>query len=244
MEWTKMAFVDKPLFYNVPILAGVPSMVRAAGYTNPYLSTIMGAVQSAIFSYFSYNPFWGVLDSNGNPVMSADTVLNVDYRNDQRVSNFPVQEGSFASYDKINNPYSCRVSMAKGGKESERAKFIDDVDFVAKSLDLFTIVTPEKVYRNANVEGYDYSRTVDDGAYMYTVELRFTEIRQVTATYTTTETKTENAKQETAKSEVDLGKAEAKPVPTKQGGSMLDDLKRATVAGAKELYQSIVNLGK
>ena len=40
---------------------------------------------------------WGIFDQNGDPVITADTVVQVAYRREYHISEFPVEEGSFAS---------------------------------------------------------------------------------------------------------------------------------------------------
>ena len=53
---------------------------------------------------------WGIFDQSGDPVITADTIVEVGYRREYRISDFPVEEGSFASYNKVQTPYDVRVT--------------------------------------------------------------------------------------------------------------------------------------
>ena len=114
-------------------------------------------------------------------MISADTVTTLEYRGDSRVSDYPQEQGAFASYNKVQIPYEARVQLICGRLVPFRAKFLDQIEAAKQSTDLYKIVTPERVYTNANVVAYDTRREVKDGATLVKVNVHIEEIRVTAA---------------------------------------------------------------
>ena len=165
------------------IIAGVPALKI------PFKASILsaGAILAADFITSYFQQKWGIYDSGGNLVLEPDSFVGIDYANNWRISDYPVEQGSFASYNKVSTPYSSTVSMSKGGTESDRTAFLSTLDTIADGLTLYTITTPEKSYINATIERYDYERRVHRGAGMIFAHIRLKEVRQsATVQYTNT----------------------------------------------------------
>lgn len=76
---------------------------------------------------------------------------------------------------------------------------------LANSTDLFLVITPEAVYPNMAITGYDYAREASDGARLLKVNIHLAEVRQVEVKYTKT-------KSEGAQAQQDGGKVQPKEV--------------------------------
>lgn len=135
-----------------------------------------------------------VSDGSMQPVIVPDTVPRFEYRGESRVSDYPVEQGAFASYNKVSQPFDIRMMMVCSGlnfvqsgiqaiglnlgpKYMQKADFIDTLDYMLSTTDLFTIVTPDKIYPSVNMVHYDYKRETKNGATMLIVEAWFQEIR-------------------------------------------------------------------
>lgn len=240
-----MAIIPKPPFPNVPKLPGVPQLVRSNLFPpapSPVLALgfALGALWQAIFA----TPQWGIYRSviptrqaTANtdneleevtvvakrlPVVVPDSFGEFSYRNEWSLSDFPVQQGAFASYNKVSQPYEIVVRLRKGGTKEARKQFLDSIDAITDSLQLFDIVTPEKTYLNVNIVRYELSRRGAGGAFFLSeVDLYFREIRQVTSTYTTTAVVTQNAQNASAVSVVNTGVVQAQPTTLTAEGAGL-----------------------
>ena len=73
---------------------------------------------------------WGVF-SGGAPVITADTVTSLDYKQEWAISDFPVERGAFESYDKVALPYDARVRFAAGGSAANREALLGSIAAVA-----------------------------------------------------------------------------------------------------------------
>lgn len=144
-----------------------------------------------------FGNYWGVFDQNGIPLLLADNVKSVKFQNRSKVSTAPLEKGSFAAYNKVIEPYTVNVVMTKGsGGVKERGAFLALVDAFANSTDLFMVITPEAIYPNCNIVGYDYVREAGDGARLLKVNLHLQEIREVEVEYTKTKAESAEAVQE------------------------------------------------
>jgi hypothetical protein len=175
-------------FPNVPNLPGAPQVARSLSEAITTVSIGAASIQSVLASASQAPNIWGVFDSGGNQVVTPDSVREFGTRGEWRVSNFPVQEGSFASYNKVALPAEYFIRMVKGGSVSARQAFQAQVEMVAASLDLYTIITPEESYQNANVTRYEITRKGVADAFFVTVDLFFQKIIQIGAQYSTTST--------------------------------------------------------
>lgn len=121
-------------------------------------------------------PEWGIF-LDGVPVVVADSVINFDWKNDSRISDYQVEQGSFESYNKVETPYEARFRFSAGGSAARRQRLLDSVRAIAKTRDLYDVVTPEAVYLDANVTHVDYRRTSTDGVGLLKVDIGLTEVR-------------------------------------------------------------------
>ena len=133
-------------------------------------------------------PRWGIF-KDGAPALQYRTILKFDYRRDFAIADYPVEEGGFQSYDKVQLPFDVRLTLASGSSEEERQALIESVDEEAASLDLLDVVTPEKTYTSCNISHHDFRRTAGNGVGMVAVDVWFVEIR-ATAAATFSDTKT------------------------------------------------------
>jgi hypothetical protein len=173
-------FVVLPAFPDVPIAPGVPPVARALGAAFATTAAALVADAAGVLSLFS-SPQWGVFDLNGSPVIVPDSIFGFEFRREFRLSNFPVEQGGFGTYNKVALPFEPRVTMTSNGENVDRATFLAQVDAACSSLNLYSVVTPEVTYPSVNLTHYDYRRQAQDGATLLTVDLWFEEVR-ITAT--------------------------------------------------------------
>jgi len=148
--------------------------------TDPQLAT-----QDSSDSRGQLAPVFGIF-LNGSQVLMGDSFLGYEYINESKVPQYPMQSGSFYSYNKVATPSDVRVRITKGGSVADRSALLGELQTRAASLDLYDIVTPEQTYRSMNIVKVSHRHSDRDGATMLTLELWFLEIRQNTGTAFTT----------------------------------------------------------
>lgn len=205
-------------FPKVPNLPGVPQLPRLPGIATVPPVLGIAAAAGALWRAVSAAPQWGIfkqVKDGGTitvkiagvsstqtlpvppqalqPVVVPDSIEDFGYRNEYEISNYFVQDGGFADYNKVANPFEPYVRMTKTGSKSDRSIFLQQCEDILASLDLYYILTPERTYLNVNPYRMEMLRKGTGGAYRVDVDLYFQEIRSVTAQYTTTAPTTTNA---------------------------------------------------
>lgn len=157
---------------NVPNLPGVPTLSSYSSFAGTLLVADTIAFITSLF-----RTEWGAF-KNGLPVIIADNVIDLSFKQDFSVANYPIERGGFESYDKVNSPLEVRVRFSAGGVLIDRQDLLKSVSLVADSLDIFDIVTPEVIYMGVNMMHFDYQRAADRGAGMIVVDTWWVEIRE------------------------------------------------------------------
>lgn len=189
--------IVKPPYPSVPDLPGVPHLPRSPNFP-VVVQSILGLIEGQIWQILNSGPIWGIVNANGQRVLDPDSIMAFAYRNESKIASFPVQDGAFASYNKVASPFETVVRVTKGGNVNDRQVFLDTLDMLSRTTDLYSVITPEVVYLNVNIAGYDYQRTAANGAYMIIADIRLVEIRRVAPQYTTVSQQTVNAQQPSA----------------------------------------------
>lgn len=195
-------------FPDVPAYPGVPALVRGANIP-PAIQVDLGEVQTLLAAAVQSGTLWGIFDSQGNqlgiqlqgnglfqsiiqqiaggagPILSTSSL---EYDKETIVSDFPIEEGSFANYNKVERPGSPKVVLVLSGSKSDTTAFLNAINAACTDTELYSVVTPEVVYYNYSVSRYNYRRTSTQGASMVTVEISLIEIRQVSAQFSSVQT--------------------------------------------------------
>jgi hypothetical protein len=200
--------VPLPPFPFVPALPGVPQMPRSLLFpTNVAIAIAVAATSGVLWQASRSAPVWGVFDSNGALVVHADSVQEFGWRKENRVPNFPIQQGQFGTYNRVGLPFESSITLVKGGSDAERNAFLQEIDtlIAQANINLYTIRTPEKSYVNVTCTRAELARRGAGNAFYFDVELYFTEVQQVTAQYSQQTTPTSNAQVPSAVPPVNQG---------------------------------------
>ena len=202
-------------FPNVPKLPGVPQLLRSAvNSVSPSIGLAAVALGRLALAFTSQIQ-WGIFTDSASPgidigttnpidgrarqqtrtpVLMPDSIVDFDYRNDFQVSTFPVQQGQFASYNKVANPFEIALRLAKGGSKADREQFLADIEALTFTTALYTVLTPEKEYTSLNFTRYELNRRGVTGAYFFAeVDLFAIQIREVIPSYTSQSAATANS---------------------------------------------------
>ena len=177
------------VFPNVPNVPGVPALPRLPGAV-PAVVQLLVADALSLFAGFGSTQ-WGLF-LNGLPVVTAESVVSFDFKKGANISNFPVENGGFESYNKVKRPFDVRLRFSTGGSLADRQALLDSIDDAVDSLDLMDAVTPEVTYQNVNPIHYDYRRTAINGVGLLIVDV-FCEQVRVTASTSFTSQQSSNS---------------------------------------------------
>lgn len=175
-------------FPNVPELPGVPDLRRSA--VGLLVRTgIQGKLQAldrfGILGLLIGPPYQIVSYETGKQIILPDSVISFEYKGQARLAGYPMEEGAFSTYNKVQTPYDIRIRMVCGGNSwMTREAFMTAMQGLQQSLEVVQIVTPDQTYNRVNMERWDYKRTAQNGVSLLTVDAAFSEIRDTaTAVY-------------------------------------------------------------
>lgn len=204
------------LFPNVPAYPGVPQLTRpvqAAIASNPTVAIGLGSLENLLGNALQQAPQWGIFDADGNQLgvsgnssttgqlilqalasqvtgQTAPTLstFSFGYTREAKLSDFGVEGGAFASYNKVQLPANPTVTLILAGSEDDRTRFLDALEYACSTTDNYSVVTPEYTYANYNLERFTYARRANQGATLLIVDITLKEVRQVSATFATVST--------------------------------------------------------
>lgn len=169
---------------DVPNVPGIPPVL----FLNPLAALPSLLVADAVGLFLGYAPqIYGIFSQAGMPVVICDSIITVEYKQEFVLSTFPMEQGAFNTYDKVQTPYDARLRCATGGSPAARQAFLASIDAIIGDINLYSIVTPDKVYTSANIIHQDYKRAASSGAGLLQVDIFLEEVR-VTGSATTTST--------------------------------------------------------
>ena len=128
---------------------------------------------------------WDMFDSKGRKLFTFDTFFSLDSLADARVTQAPVENGTFASYNKTVSPMRTTVVLGYTGLALIRAAILRRCESLLKGTELVSIVTPDKTFVNMSVVAVDHSYTAVNGVDRLMLALTLEEVRQVQPAYAT-----------------------------------------------------------
>ena len=182
--------------------------------------TSLSNVAATALSFFNgsnSNEFSLVDPDSGLSVLIFSSMLEFNLRAEGYAVSAPVEQGSFASYNKVDSPNLLEVQIAIQGTDDELQIALKTLDGLQSSASKLNFVTPVAEYANYTLESYDFSMKRRDGLGVLYIRLRLVEIREVEARYTETKPiSSGNAKNPANASTTDRGKTQAQTPTAEQ----------------------------
>lgn len=120
----------------------------------------------------------------GRNAVTFTSFIGAEITDEGKVVSGPVEEGSFASYNKTDSPLDVKVTLGMQGDNATLQEAIDALEQLRFSTDLVNLVTPVVEYEDLNLEKFSYSLKREDGRGCLYVDLHLVEIIEVEAQYT------------------------------------------------------------
>lgn len=169
--------------------------------------------------------------SQNVPVVKIDSMVMLDSRSDTQVSDYRLEMGGYASYNKVQQPETVNVVMTRGGRLADRTAFLEWLDKNVGETTVYNIVTPEKVFKDVTLESYEVLREAQrGGASLIEARCVFRQIRQVKAVVSGEQASTENAQSanDAPTEKVEHKQAESSSMLDNVVGTITNGFERAT----------------
>lgn len=119
---------------------------------------------------------WTILDERGMSALNFTSFIDINLSDHARTLTCPIEEGGFATYNKVQAPLDIKVVLSTQGDNSLFNHILNRLEQYKEDACLLFIVTPAAFYENMTLVGYSYRRSRESGAGQLTVELAFKEI--------------------------------------------------------------------
>lgn len=169
------------------------------------------ASASSFFMGANSNEFALVDSETSLSAFDFDSLIQFEVRAEGYVVSAPIEQGSFASYNKVDSPNSIEVQLAKQGTDDVLQAALKTLDELQTTASKVNFVTPVAEYANYTIASYDFSMSQRDGLGVLYIRLHLIEIREVSPQYTDSKSiSSSNAKNAADASTTDRGKTQAK----------------------------------
>lgn len=104
-------------------------------------------------------------------------------RYDVALSDYPVENGTFANYNKVKRPTSVTVTLVKTGSDVARFAWFAAIQQMEaeKPTQLYTIISPQSVFVDYTIGPMSYETRPDRGSNILYLSLTFVEVPQIPA---------------------------------------------------------------
>ena len=165
-------------FPDVPKLPGVPALARSgtSQFVQPSVSAITPSDSKLPQNLLGIK--CAIVNNDGSTTLTPDSFIDFEFREEHKVPNYPVEQGSFSSYNKIALPFECRITITcSGNGPMKKPDFLSAIEILLNGLNLTTIVTPDASYSSLNLTHVDYRRDARQGTTLIIADLNFEEIK-------------------------------------------------------------------
>ena len=185
---------------NIPALPGVPALARSNN------AQFVGAALNIAGQLLPNNLFgqkYSIVDDAGKTVLVPNSFVSFEYKKEAKVPFYPIEQGGFQGYNKVQLPAEIRVTCAvtgsmtgllqsfdifklNGATPMGKTAFINQVNELITSVSVLTINTPNKNFPDYTLTHFDYRQESKMGAVMLIAQLYFQQIISVASTTVTT----------------------------------------------------------
>lgn len=121
-------------------------------------------------------------DDGNNAIIGFKSMLKAEYKSSGKTVFEPIEENSFATYNKTTEPREFYFELALQAPQQDFGAILEKLEQLKKGVDLFSFITPFSSYSDLTLEGY--STTIETTTSMLIVGLQCKEVIQVAQGYT------------------------------------------------------------
>ena len=68
---------------------------------------------------------WNIIDENGERVLTFDSFIKSSVNSESKVTQMPVERGSFVDYNIVKTPLNMTVTLVKSGSSDELSEYVN-----------------------------------------------------------------------------------------------------------------------
>lgn len=123
---------------------------------------------------------WALLNDDSRPLCDYEGILSVNVTESAQVLAEPLENGQFASYNKVQAPNVVSVQLAIGSDPGRQTAALAALSAFKAGTRTAVLYTPAKYFPRLALIEISQSRSQSEGASLLVVDLTFQEIRSAT----------------------------------------------------------------
>ncbi len=143
---------------------------------------------SGLMSLFAKKPQYIIKTEKDD--LKFQAMLEMSCNEDSVLPSEPIEQSSFASYNRVIEPLEIKCRLGIQGYPSVIQSAIDRLSDLRKGTEKVQLITPSASYEDLMLQGFDYRTDNHTGFNVLIVDLTFKEVREV-PTFLTTSSVTE-----------------------------------------------------
>jgi hypothetical protein len=176
-------------------------------------------------------------------------IMELEMKAEGKVIATPIEQGSFASYNKVAEPTEIRALLAVEGSNADLQSVVERMFELKESTTLVNFVTPIREYQKYTLGNFSYQQAAEKGTNVLYVEFNLFEIKEVEPQYTDAKAakpiSAKKAKKPANTSTKDMGKQQPKPKSTfRLGEEKLAENKAAAATPYKQKVKELDNFAE
>lgn len=124
-------------------------------------------------------------DDNNEELLNFDSLLEINVESGGAVPSQKLEQGSFAAYNKTEEPLKITASLAFEGTVDEIQDALGALNTLKLETKKFSVITPEFEYVGMTLESFSYARKREEGRGVLYAQLNLVEVREVETATTT-----------------------------------------------------------
>jgi len=143
---------------------------------------ILSAIASRLPRLNPPRPVYAIVDSETfEPLTVPDSWGEFAPRYESQTSDYPVEKGAFAVYNKVRRPIGVAVTLVKTGSDVARFTWLAAIQQseLQEPTRLFTLISPQGVYVDYTILNMSYETRQDRGQNMLYLTMQFSQIPQI-----------------------------------------------------------------
>lgn len=126
---------------------------------------------------------WLLANEAGETLIEIASFLSADIKKDGSSPSESIEEGSFASYNKVTSPIEIGLKVAFTGTDAELQSILDELLKLQEGTEKFSFVTPYQEFEGYTLSSFTYTFARENGRGALYMELTITQIKEVSMEY-------------------------------------------------------------
>lgn len=149
-------------------------------------------------------------EDDDQEVVSFNSMLELNIESGGAVPEQTLEQGSFAAYNKTQEPLKITASIAVEGTPDELQDVLVALNQLKEETKKFSVITPEFEYVSMTLESFSYARKREEGRGVLYVQMNLVEVREVETATTTVKLPKKKCKRADCASQKNNGQGQAK----------------------------------